>query len=250
MNILIKYASRGRREQFFSGLQNIYSSIQTKDFLISVSLDADDESMNQQGVIERLTNSPNLVFKFGPSEGKIGAINRDINHLNYDWDLLINFSDDMRFVGFGWDAKMIELLKAVWPNSLDFFADFHDGFVERPLPTMSIMGREYYERFFYIYPSCYHSFSCDAEAMYVAQMLEKYHYFPQVLFKHELHPAYMGGTDTTYTMNSKYGEQDIKTYFTRMQKYFYVNNPKPHTINFSSHIRKQKELSGEAIKRT
>lgn len=202
--------------------------------------------MNNDRVKERLNNYSNLKYFYGPDEGKIGAINRDINYLDDPWEILVNFSDDMRFTGFGWDVTMINEIRKVWPSGTDFFANFWDGYVPVPLPTMSIMGREYYFRDAYIYHPSYKSFSCDAEAMYVAQMRERYNFFKLtkrddrimnkfhdvVLFKHE-HPTWLHSpTDETYDRNATNGDNDVKVYHERMEKYFYVNNPKPHTIHF------------------
>jgi hypothetical protein len=88
------------------------------------------------------------------------------------------------------------------------------------------MGREYYERFFYIYPDCYKSFSCDAEAMYVAKFLNKHCYFSEVFFRHE-HPSNNGRqelNDGTYHKSAGHGVEDVEVYFKRLKKLFYVNN--------------------------
>jgi hypothetical protein len=63
--------------------------------------------------------------------------------------------------------------------------------------------------------------------MFVAQMLGKWHYYSDVIFKHE-HPAnnpMLAKYDETYHLASKHSQHDIDTYFKRMQKLFYVNNP-------------------------
>ena len=101
---------------------------------------------------------------------------------------------------------------------------------------MSIMGRKYFERFGYIYHPEYKSFSCDAEAMYVSQMLQKYCYFHDVLFKHQ-HPTYTGmPNDATYKKNSLATEHDIATYWRRLNKYFDVEIKTGMPIPFSQHI--------------
>lgn len=225
MRILIKYATRGRQQKFVDAMQNIQSTISRQaDYLVVVSIDSDDVSMLQ--VMSKYTFL-NTVFHVGARTNKIGAINRDLNHVHEDWDLLINFSDDMKFVVPDWDRLMIESIRDLWAEGTDFFAHFSDGYVKEKLPTMSIMGREYYERFYYVYPPCYKSVSCDAEAMYVAMMLGRHHYFADVLFKHE-HPANVKGKmDLLYQENNKYEKEDTETYFRRLNKNFYVHNPGP-----------------------
>lgn len=238
MKILIKYATRGRAELFKRSIKNIHDTISKEaNFRILVSADSDDLTMCNTEITKFLADYPKVEIIFGRSISKIDAINRDSERFG-DFDLLINFSDDMYFVMKDWDKIMIPGIQIIFGNNnTDFFAHFNDNHVGEKLPTMSIMGREYYERFFYIYAPCYKSVSCDAEAMFVAQMLEKHSYFPWVLFEHK-HPANLPSTvpnDDTYARNDKFGAADTETYFQRRAKLFYVNNPK--VIPFRPHIR-------------
>jgi len=223
--VLIKYATRGRAEKFQECIKNIQSTITTDNYLIVVSIDRDDKPM--MDIIGEINKLEKVIAFSGPPHGKVAAINRDLNHVNEGWDILINFSDDMRFVVNGWDQIMISKIKSVWGESLDFFAHFNDSYLGDKLPTMSIIGREYYERFFYIYPPCYKSVSCDAEAWYVARLLGRCHYFPDVLFKHEHYVNIKGKPDATYQRNNQYEAQDTETYFKRLSKNFYVKHEGP-----------------------
>lgn len=228
MKFLIKYATRGRPELFRKTLMNIIHSVNDPDFNIIVSADLDDPLMERTfGFTKQFRQ---VIFIEGNSKSKIDAINRDLNFAtDMQWDILINMSDDFKFIVNGWDSIMKKEIKKVFGDSLDFFAHFNDGFVAEALPTMSIMGRKYYERDNYIYHPSYKSFSCDAEAMYVAMMREKYHYFPQVLFNHE-HPANnrMVPNDATYIRSSKHTAHDEKNYFERLSRYF--DEPSGHEI--------------------
>lgn len=224
MKLLIKFATRKRPAKFQQAMGNIISTAKT-DYRIIVSIDSDDLEMRNQATIH---NYPNTQFFINDNiGGKIGAINANIP-LDNSWDWLVNTSDDMKFLVDGWDRIMVERIMGVWPNTLDFFANFNDGFQGPRLCTMSVMGREYYERFFYIYAPCYRSLSCDAEAYYVAQVLKRYHYFPDLLYRHE-HPANVKTTktDDLYTANETFQKQDTATYFKRLNRNFYVNNPGP-----------------------
>lgn len=221
MTLLIKFATRKRPAQFLKAMDNIISTISGNDFLIIVSIDSDDIEMIR---IANERTFINTQFYINDNNGgKIGAINANIPLTGWDW--LLNTSDDMQFIVKGWNEIMISEIKKVWPNSLDFFANFNDGFQGPKLATMSIMGREYYERFFYIYAPCYRSLSCDAEAMYVSQVLKRYHYFPNELYKHA-HPANVKAvkSDEVYAQNEKFAKQDADVYFKRLNKDFYVNN--------------------------
>ena len=225
MNILIKFATRGRRDHFKSRIQNIFDTISHNHTIcIEVTCDHDDETM-RPGHDFNFGDRVNITY--GLSQTKIEAINRDMVEITkrYNWDILVNMSDDMEFVVQGWDQRIVNDLTAL--GGSDWFIHYNDGYVFDKLPTMSIMGREYYNRFFYIYPPCYKSFSCDAEAMFVAQMLGRWYYSSDILFKH-LHPSNCRTPlrgDETYNRANKHTNDDITTYFGRMKRLFYVNNP-------------------------
>lgn len=223
MTLLIKYASRGRPNLFFNSMENIRQTISTKDYRIIVSCDLDDVSMNNEHVRERLKQYPNATIFYNNTKNKVEAINANMDGVEFD--LLVNYSDDMKFVVNGWDEKMIASIKSVWGDSLDFFAHFSDGFVHAALPTMTICGYDYYKRENYIYNSAYKSISCDAEEMFKAMMLGKHHYFPEVYF-HHIHPGNIPfKADDIYVRNNAHGEEDTRVYFERMKKYFYIKDP-------------------------
>lgn len=225
--ILIKYATRGRRDWFIKAIENIYATIKTTEFKIIVSADLDDPSMNNHDIKKFVSTFVNMQIFYGNSKSKIEAINKDMEHSG-EWDVLINMSDDFSFIVNDWDEKIIEHITKIWGYSLDFFCHFNDGYVGEALPTMSIMGRTYYERDNYIYHPSYKSFSCDAEAFYVAMMRGRYHYFPEVYFLHQ-HPSNSPTPkDKTYQVNSKFTVHDTKNYFERLKNYFY--EPTGHQI--------------------
>lgn len=228
MDLLIKYASRGRPHLLHDRIRNIYQTSEEKDFRIILSIDENDALTTDPHFINSLLSisDEKLIIKTGKSLNKIHAINRDLE-IAYDWDWkwLINFSDDMVFTTYGWDRLMKQDIKSVWGESTDFFAHFNDGHVGSKLPTMSVIGRDYFERTHRIYSPAYKAVSCDAEEMYIAMMIGKHHYFDTVYFKH-IHPAngYMND-DNTYRMNNRFGDDDTKTYFKRLSKCFYVHKP-------------------------
>lgn len=237
--ILIKYATKGRPELFKKTIQNILDTINTRDFTILVSADINDESMYNEDILNFLLQANlfknNIKTCYGESISKIDAINRDMDNIT-DWDMLINMSDDMKFILPGWDIIIQNKIKETWGESTDYFAHFNDGYVGDALPTMSIMGREYYERTKYIYHPEYKSFSCDAEAMYVAMMLGKHKYFPDILFLHE-HPAWTkAANDETYRINASYGDFDVKVYYKRLNNYFDIPEAQRICVPFKEHL--------------
>jgi hypothetical protein len=229
MNILIKFATRGRVDRFNKTIESFIETFSYENNAhILVSLDLSDKDMCDRYNTGTTYLHERVSIEFTKKAGesnKIEAINRDINGHPYKWDMLVNLSDDMEFVVKGWDKKLTDYIDQL--GHTDCFLHVNDGYVGDKLPTMSVIGSEYYARFYYIYPPCYYSFSCDAEVMFVSQMLDKWHYFDEVLFRHE-HPAnnprYVQ-YDETYHRASVHASKDIETYFKRMRKLFYVNNP-------------------------
>lgn len=228
MKFLIKYASRGRPNLFARAIHNIRNTIATKDYEVLISADENDKTMNNPQVRKFCAQTKNLKIVYGESTSKVCAINRDMDQA-LPWDILINMSDDMQWRVRGWDRKIIQQTQSVWGDSLDWFANFNDGYVGPALATMSIMGREYYERDNYIYHPSYKSFSCDAEQMYVAVSRGRYRYFPECLFKHE-HPGNNRRIkkDFLYKINSLHSAHDVKNYFERLNNDFYLDIPGPH----------------------
>lgn len=201
-HILFKFASRSRPEKFFKALDNIYSLIEDKkNFSIICSLDEDDKSMtNLFKSVEAFAafgkKYPNTKVYFGVSKNKIDAVNRDINKSDKPWDILVNMSDDMEFITKAFDNEIRksfreEHIRHVNQYNLDQFVHFNDGNQKGNVSTMSIMGRQYFNRTNYIYNREYISVWCDVEATDVAYMLGKYKYMgdEDIIFNHN-HPAW------------------------------------------------------------
>ena len=225
--ILFKYASRSRNEKFFDGLDNILNNLNDlNNFCILCSLDADDETMNNQQSIKRITEyvkkyPANIVVKFGKSKNKIDAINRDVNDFKerFNFDILVNFSDDMQFIVQSFDKTIREKFYIAYPN-LDGNIYFNDGFVGDAISTMSIIGRKYYDKFNYIYHPSYHSLWCDNEYTMVAKTEKKIVYFDEKIYIHN-HPANIGGfIDTQLMKTESFNEIDRDNFNKRLTNKF------------------------------
>jgi hypothetical protein len=153
-----------------------------EDYHVLISVDKDDQSMYPLPVLDG-----NHTFVVGNSKNKIDAINRDINEFDYDFDILINMSDDMIFTKKGFD----DIIRAEFYNDFNQYIHFNDGNQKDNVCTMHIVGREYYNRFKYIYHPDYISLWCDVENDIVAKQLGCYKYMGDnlKLFRH-LHPAW------------------------------------------------------------
>lgn len=173
MVILFKLTTRSRPDKARKTIKSITDNV-VGPYNLIVTADADDSTM--------------VGFKgatYGTSKSKVDAINRDVPPDG--WDILVNVSDDQVFHQDGFD----QIIRAVFAESLDQFIHLPDGYLTTELPTMSIMGRDYYNRFGYIYHPDYFSLWCDNEAMDVAKSLGCYKYVDAHIFTHA-HPAWTG----------------------------------------------------------
>lgn len=217
--ILFKFATRSRADKFFEGLDNILEKVADKNnFCILVSADADDLAMNNKETIEKLKSylvrfPENIIIKFGLSKNKVDAINRDVNEIKdrFNFDILINTSDDMRFVVDGFDNTIRENFNNIFPDTNGNIF-FNDGYVRDAISTMSIIGRAYYDKFNYIYHPSYKSLWCDNEYTEVAKKENKIQYFNEILYKH-LHPSNIGGfIDEQLRLTESFSKEDFANY--------------------------------------
>lgn len=229
-HILFKLATRSRSTKAIASIDNIIEHCISDNFTILVSTDVDDTTMHGFKYEHK-----NVIIKswFNDAKTKIFAINRDMEEATrFDWDILINTSDDMVFTTKGFD----NIIRQDFAGNLDQFIHYSDGNQKENISTMSIMGVEYYKRFNYIYHPDYKSLWCDAEATDVAVMLGKYKYMgdDKVLFNH-LHPAWgLAPTDAQYqkTEAQEMWEHDYKVILERkarqydLPQHLIINPPK------------------------
>jgi len=192
MRILYKLTTRSRPELAKRAIQSVIDNSVSDDFEIWVTLDHNDEATIDE--IENLEKTYNekynrwvishcvtLVNKCT----KISAINRDLEEIKIlKWDILVNLSDDQVFVKKGFD----EDIRNAFADNLDQFIHFPDG-NRKDLCTMSVIGRDYFNRDGYIYYPEYITECCDDEAQEVAKLRGCYKFVDIEIFNH-LHPAY------------------------------------------------------------
>lgn len=240
MKILVNFATRSRPDKFKQVMEHLKRfTAEPEKVIVLIKADEDDHQMNNSRIWEYLndfTFNTNIRchITYGERSSKIGAINRDINLIK-GWEVLVNISDDMLPNMPAWDNVLRTNVKRVWADT-DFFAHFSDGRVNDALCTLSIIGKAYYQRDRYVYHPLYKSFSCDAEAMYVAMMRGKHQYFPEVLFRHD-HAAYIkNGSDILYRENSKHSDHDTKLYFERLNRYFDIQECDRTCVPFQQYM--------------
>lgn len=179
MTICYSFASRSRPDRFFQTLDNIIAMSASDNFFIVAKLDEDDMTMNDPLIKERLLSYPMVIVKWGMSQSKIHAINRDLVDIP-DWAIIVCASDDMRFRTHGFD----DIIRKHMPENLDAFIHCPDDYAKDRICTVSILGKRYYQRDGYIYHSDYFSMWCDDEATEVAKRRGCYIYLPEVSIEH------------------------------------------------------------------
>ena len=205
MTICYSFASRSRPERFFQTLDNIIVQSVSTDFFIVAKLDEDDMTMNDPLIKQKIAdNYPMVIVKWGVSNSKIHAINRDLENLPH-WDIMICASDDMRFRTHGFD----DLIRRFMPAHLDGFLHMLDDYAKDRVCTVSILGRKYYERDGYIYHPDYYSMWCDDEATAIAKARERYFVVPGEI-EHLHYTNYRKAVkDELYWRNDTYNKDKV-----------------------------------------
>ena len=202
--ILFNFATRSRPEKAAATIASIREYCLGK-YVIYMKIDQDDEATLSY-------DFPNTRQVIGVSRSKIHAINRGVNDIS-GWDVLVNISDDQVFIN---------------PFSIDCgpdeFIHYPDGHVNERLCTMSVMGRDYYRRFGYVYHPDYVSLWSDNESMEVAQQLGCYRYIDEHIFTHN-HPAWTGEKpDEQLIKTQAFYRQDERTYKLRKAQGFPIKS--------------------------
>jgi hypothetical protein len=216
MRILIKFASRSRREKFFACLDNIRDTIGVEDYTIFCSLDVDDSVMNTHEVCKRIDATKNVMYHYWFSESKVDAINRDMDYTGH-WDILLNHSDDFWFIKQGWGKDILEAFEGY--SGLVHFPDQYAG---KRLCTYSMMSRDYYLSQGFIYYPGYKNVYCDLDQQDVAKILGKYKFVDKNIFEHRHHYAGFGPKDELFikTEDPVNYAKDRETYFNRIKNDF------------------------------
>jgi hypothetical protein len=221
MKICCKYATRKRPELFCKTLHEWVkhlSGLHEIHFIISI--DEDDESMQRHSVKRALYEAEqhertSISVYTGKPEGKIPAINRDIDKCK-DFDIIICVSDDMVPIKDYYDDRIARDMRDYFPD-FDGCLHYNDGQVNHQLMTLSIMGKKYFDRFGYIYHPSYTSLWCDNEAMEVAKQLGKYLYIEDVIIEHQWKRH---GDDTIYKVSESNYQRDRAVFDQRREAGF------------------------------
>lgn len=212
MKLLIKYTTRSRRSNFLRGYDSIIKNVTSQDYHVLISVDKDDACMFPLPVLQG-----NHTFVVGESKNKINAINRDVNEFDYDWDILVNMSDDMVFTQAGFD----NIIRGAFGANLDQVLHFPDQHQGQNCMTMSILGRDYYNRDKFIYHPEFESLWVDIVAQEEAQIRGCYKFVNQNIFLH-LHPSFNDcPPDEQYRKTEEWGvrTRDYSRYLDAKKEY-------------------------------
>lgn len=175
---------------FFESLNSLNDNIRDRDnYRISLTIDTDDPILNTPEVIEKINTYPNVSIEWGLSKSKVAAINRSFP--NYDFDIVICWSNDMFMTFYGADDIIRDYLCQIINNyDDDFLCHFPEPDTRDILNVLYIATKKYYDRFGYIYHPSYKSLFCDNETLEIAKLLKRYHYIGVPgLYVHK-NPAY------------------------------------------------------------
>ena len=225
MKILYNYTTRSRFQNFQRGLRSIIDNSIDGNYHVLVSIDADDTTMNNVDVLTYLASEPKVSVRVGTSKSKIDAINRDVNDFLelFDADIIVNFSDDMIFHVKNFDDIIREAFKnriTGVPN-LDQALHFPDQHQGENCMSLSILGRDYYNRDNVIYNPEFESLWVDIVAQEEAQIRGCYKFVNQNIFLH-LHPSFNDcAYDEQYKKTEDWGvrQRDYATYLRLKQVY-------------------------------
>lgn len=217
--LLIKIPTCSRPEKFFNRLDIYYRRLSSEipvTFLISCDLE--DQSMNNEQVIERLKSYPNLQVQFGHKCSKIEAYNRDIQ--DFDFDVLLLASDDMEPTVDGYDKIIADRMQKEFP-AFDGVLNFSDGHIWAALNTVPVIGKKYYDAFGYAYYPEYVAFHCDNELTAVSRILRRECVCDEIIFDHK-HPIWTHeGWDELYERYQKqFFKRDEAIFETRRINYY------------------------------
>ena len=184
--LLIKFATRNRPEKFKNRLTRYRDLLSgDHDVRFVVSCDNDDLTMNNPEMIswmQEFSETSDLIYHFGNSKSKIEAINADMEEEVFD--VLLNASDDMNPVQYGYDKIIFDAYSQAFPDFTGAIK-FHDGLRNDPLMTYTIMGYPLYKAFGYIYHPEYTSVYCDNEQTQACAMIGKLAVSDICLIRHE-----------------------------------------------------------------
>lgn len=180
-HIIFKYPTRSRPEIFKIRLQSYYDFLSADDFEFIISADFDDPTMYNTEIMDFVSGFPNCTIHFGNSKTKVQACNADVPGTL--WDIIVLVSDDMVPVVPDFDVIIRSEFGIHFPDfdgALWFKVGRHDR-----ICTLSILGRQLYDYFGYIYHPAFATHYCDDLFTRICRGRGCIVQLPYCIFKHD-----------------------------------------------------------------
>jgi hypothetical protein len=217
------FPSRSRPYKFFKTLDNIQDMSWSEDYFVWAKLDTDDPTMNNDETKARLeVEYKEVTVRWGLSENKVHAINRDLEDLP-PCDILIIQSDDIVWTKFGFDEEIKEAFKKHFPG-LDGTVHFKEKHAGRSTIIVSMVGVNLYKQLGYLYHPSYESVYSDNDFTEMTRLMGKYAYIDKEIFIHAHAIWNLTAWDAQYrhTERPEVYKKDKETYTRRKAKNFGV----------------------------
>jgi hypothetical protein len=204
MNILVNFPTRHRPTKFLQTLELWQSPL----VQIIATIDRDDTTMNNAAMLDALAAQGVEVNVIEPA-GKIAAMNAAFP--DRQWDIGIVAQDDLE-PRRHYAENILRLWGKHFGESTDGVLHLNDGYRNDGLNTIVVIGRQYYDRFGYIYHPSYRALWCDNEFTDVSVRLNRVVRIGPRIISHEWagnHP------DDLLRHNESFYAQDKANYLRR-----------------------------------
>jgi hypothetical protein len=210
--ILFNVASKSRPHKFNRVVNYIYDNC-NQPFIILAKVDDDDQTKDAYDLSR-------VIHIGGYSDNKISAINKGIP--KEGWDIITDFSDDFVITKKGFDNIIREHCGP--DDCLHFPEPFavsqNKNNRNEDIIIMACMGRDYYNRFGYIFNPVYKSLFADNENTAVAKKLCRYKFVDEQIFYHAHPAAGYGKADAQTKHTESFWKEDQKTFNERKKLNF------------------------------
>ena len=214
MKLSFIFPSMSRPTKFFKTLDNLKEFVIREDYEVICILDLSDATMNNDAVKERVKDYPQAKLNYTNTTGKVDAINKGLEFIDPDYQILILVADDLESTMKGFDYE-IEVDMQKYAPDLDMVLHFPDQVPQsgRNQITMPVMGRKFVDYFGWIYEPRFKSVWCDSYMMAISKRLNKHKFIDKHLYLHN-HPIWMKQPyDELMKRNESYYQEDSNTYF-------------------------------------
>ena len=217
IDLLIKYPTRSRPEQFKNILQQYVSKLSGKyKVKFIVSMDNNDPTCNNQSMrdfLEMIKTKVDLEYFFGESKNKIDACNRNVP--SDGWKVCVLVSDDMTPRINNYDEIIMKDMQEYFPN-YDGCLNYNCGLAYPRVMVLSVIGINNYKKYNYIYHPDYISLFCDEEQTVVARSINKLVDLNKTIISHD----WLSIKDDLRKHTEQFYRRDESVFIDRKQKGF------------------------------